>query len=487
VTSSSASRRSIAIVGGGITGLAAANRIRELAPDAQITLYEANRQLGGVLQTVHADGLLVELSADNFITNVQDGVDLCRRLGMQPDLLATNERGRQAFIVHRGRLVKVPLGFSLLAPTKIWPILSTPLLSPLGKLRVLAEWFVAPRRSDSDESLASFARRRLGHQAFERLVQPLVGGIYTADPEKLSLAATLPRFLEMERTHGSLLRAMFRRTKSTGDEETMASGARYSLFVAPRNGMASLVERLAAQLPPEAIRLGTSAERLERNENGRWRLTVASQTSGEPTPPERIDHDAVIVAAPAFRAARLVAALDADLSAELEQIPYASTTIVALVYRRADVRHPLDGFGFVVPAREQRQILAASFASNKFPGRAPDDQVLIRVFIGGACQAELADLPDIRLQAIAHGELAELLDIRGKPIWQQVARWPRSMPQYHVGHLQRVERIEQRIAQYPGLELAGNAYRGVGVPHCIHSGEQAAVHVLMALQQSTNG
>ena len=465
----------IAVVGGGITGLAAAHRVYEIAPMASVRLFEATGRIGGVLRTVRQDGLLIEQSADNFITNVPWGIDLCRRLGMESELLTTDETRRQAFVIHRGNLVKVPQGFLLMTPSQLLPVLTTPLLSPLGKLRLLAEWFVPPRRSRDDESLGSFVRRRFGRQVFERLVQPLVGGIYTADPERLSVAATMPRFVKMEQDFGSLIRATLKTKKNRENSaEADASGARYGMFVAPRDGMASIADRLGEKLPAETIQLNAVVDRIERVAAGSWQLTIAQAARGEPLPPERAEFDAVIVAVPAFRAARLLEGVNAELAGLLDQIPYASTAVVTLAYRRADVAHPLDGFGFVVPAIEKRQILAASFASNKFTGRAPEDQVLIRVFIGGASQPELAELSDERLRAIAVTELSELLGISGEPLSVGIVRWPRSMPQYHVGHKVLVERIEALAAQAPGLALAGNAYHGVGVPNCIHSGEQAA-------------
>lgn len=465
----------IAVVGGGITGLAAAFRAFELAPGASIRLFEASGRLGGSLRTVHEGMLLIEQGADNFITTVPWGLDLCRRLGWDRDLLTTDETRRQVYVVHRGRLVKLPNGFLLMSPTQLGPILTTPLLSLTGKLRLFAERFIPARKSPGDESLGAFVRRRFGRQVLERLVQPLVGGIYTADPERLSLKATMPRFLEMEQKYGSLIRA----TLQGGNRDLPPqSGARYGMFVAPRGGMASLVERLAEKLPADSFRLNAVIDRIERSADGTWQLRFAPSPRGEHSPFERQEFDSVILAVPAFRAARLLEAFDADLAKSLNEIPYASTSVVTLAYHRQDIAHPLDGFGLVVPAIEKRQILAASFASNKYPGRAPEDQVLIRVFMGGACQPELAELPDERLRAIATAELADLLEIRGEPVHVGIARWPRAMPQYHLGHTELVARIESLTAKQSGLALAGNAYHGVGVPHCIHSGEQAAEQVL---------
>jgi oxygen-dependent protoporphyrinogen oxidase len=468
-------RRKVVVVGGGITGLAAAHRLIELSPEIEVIVLEATSRAGGVLDTLQQDGFLIEHSADNFITNVPWAVDLCRRIGLADELVPTRVEQRGALVVHNGRLERVPEGFMLLAPTRIWPLLATPLLSPWGKLRLLLEPLVPRRASEADdESLASFARRRLGREAFERIVQPLVGGIYTADPEKLSLAATLPRFLEMERRHGSLIRAARAGRTAPGNRES-GSGARYGLFATLRGGLNTLVAALVSRLPSGSLRTGTPADHIERRADGTWVVHVAG---GE------ILCDGLIVTTPANHAGALLREVDRAISASLEQIEYAGTSIVSLGYRRHQIAHPLDAFGFVVPVVEKRRILAGSFSSVKFAGRAPDESVLIRVFIGGACQGDLAMLPDAQLRTIATEELAELLQIRGEPTLVDIARWPRSMPQYHLGHQQRVAAIEQAVARYRGLELAGNAYHGVGIPHCIHGGELAAERMFASLEES---
>jgi oxygen-dependent protoporphyrinogen oxidase len=465
------SPKRVVVIGGGISGLAAAHRLRELDPACQVTLLEAGSRLGGVLETARRDGFLIERSADNFITNVPWAVDLCRRVGLGDQLLPTSSEQRNAMVVYAGRLERVPQGFMLMAPARLGPVLATPILSPWGKLRLLGEYFV-PRRTDgADESLASFARRRLGREAFERIVQPLVGGIYAADPERLSLAATMPRFVEMERRWGGLIRgARHERSSEPADATSDVAGARYGMFVTPRDGLSSLVAAIAAKLPEGSVRLGARVESLSRGENGGWVVKYAVN-DGTAT---ALECDAVIIAIGAPDAARLLAPIDKVLAGELAAIEYAGTSIVCLAFRRDQVTHPLDGFGFVVPAIEKRPILAGSFSSVKFAGRAPQDRVLIRVFIGGACQSELAELGDHRLRQIALDELRSLIGARGEPLFADIARWPRSMPQYHLGHCQRVERIEAAVGHLSGLALAGNAYHGVGIPNCIHSGEMAA-------------
>jgi oxygen-dependent protoporphyrinogen oxidase len=492
--------RSVAIIGGGIAGLAAAHRLAELAPDTKVTLFEASDRLGGVLQTDQRDGYLIERAADMFVTQPEWALDLCSRVELTDQLIDTDQRFRRAFVVRRGELVPVPAGFALMQPARIWPLVKSPLLSWRGKFRAALEYFVPRRRIASssstvaveawnaaaggsralqlaDETLASFARRRLGREVFERLVQPLVGGIYTADPEKLSLAATLPRFLEMEHEYRSLIRAAWQERKCHArmkpeSADAKAGGVRYGMFVAPRGGMASLVDATASRLDRVAIRLRTPIAQLQRTAEGRWRIISLNGL------PDDTDYDAVVVAAPSHVASGLMEPLDAHIAAELRAIEYAHVAIVCLGYQRSRLLHPLDGFGFVVPAIERRQILAASFASVKFTGRAPPDRVLIRVFIGGALQKRLLEQDDPELKAIACRELMELIGAQGEPELVSVVRWNYAMPQYHLGHLERVQRIESAAAGFKGLHIAGSAYRGVGVPHCIQSGREAAERAL---------
>jgi len=466
----------VAVIGGGITGLAAAHRIGELDPRAEVTLLEASGRLGGVLRTERMGEFLIEHGPDMFITREPWALELCRRIGFDGELIGTNDTMRRAMIVRRGKLIPVPEGFTLMAPARIGPILATPLLSPLGKLRLGWEWFVPQRSDASDESLADFARRRFGREAYQRLIQPLVGGIYTADPEQLSLHAAMPRFVEMERRHGSLARAMRRQQAAKAKQNGAAdktAGVRYDAFVTPHDGIETLVAAIAGRLPPEAVRLNTHVEQLQRGDDGRWQLTLCD-AGGSRTEP----FDRVIVALPAPAAAKLLEPVDSTLADELAGIPYAGASVVVLTYRRSEVDHSLDGFGAVVPQIEGRRILAISFASNKFPGRAPDDCILLRVFVGGALQPELTELDDEETIALVEQELRELIGIGGEPLIRQVARWNGAMPQYHVGHLDRVERIEELAGSIPGLELAGNAYRGVGIPFCVRSGEEAAGRVL---------
>jgi len=458
----------VVIVGGGISGLAAAHRVTELNPSAQVTLLEASDRLGGTIQTKHRDGFLLERGPDSFISEKPQALALVKRLGLESRLLETNEAHRRSFIVRNGRLRAVPEGFQLLAPSRIWPFLASDIFSIAGKARMAADLFL-PRKSangSSDESLASFVRRRLGEEALARMAQPMVGGIYTADPETLSLRATLPRFLEMERQHRSLILAMLRQGRTTNRaEQRGTSGARYSLFLSFDQGMQVLVDAVTESLGPTDVRLNTRVETINRDGPG-WTVTTNAG--------EKLTADALCLAVPAYVAASLVP----ELESTLKQIKYASTATINFAYRRNAIKHPLDGFGFVVPHIEKRSLLACTFSSVKFSSRAPDDHVLLRAFAGGALQPEVFALEEEELRTRVEADLRQLLGINEAPLFSEVAKWERSMPQYAVGHLDRVNEIETRLRELPGLTLAGNSYRGAGIPDCIRSGEAAAESIL---------
>jgi oxygen-dependent protoporphyrinogen oxidase len=470
-------RRRVTIIGGGISGLAAAHHLHEVAPDAEITLLESGSRVGGVIQTTKHDGYLIESAADNFITTSPSAIDLCQRVGLGDDLICTQPTGRRAMVLRDGKLQPIPAGFLVMAPSRLWPLLSTRVLSVPGKLRSACEMLIPKKQSNEDESLKSFVCRRFGREMFDRLVQPLVGGIYTADPDRLSVAATMPRFLEMERKHGSLMRAMLKQRWSKQQRPENSGGARYSQFMTLRGGMSSLTERLAQTLPSGSIQLDSPVLSVVPKDNG-WSIR---RTGKEPS---WVNADAVIVAAPAKPASQMLATVDHRIAEELGQIEYASCAVVSLAFRREQIGTPLDSFGFVVPLVEERFILSCSFSSLKYEGRAPKDTVLMRVFIGGACQRGLLRMSSQELTELAHWELARVLDIEGEPLLRSFTRQDGSMPQYHVGHGGRVAAIEQRLKAFPTLALSGNSLSGVGVPGCIESGRKAAERVAKALKES---
>lgn len=457
----------VAIVGGGVSGLSAALRLAEKPLQADVRLFEASERLGGVLETVGRDGFLAEAAADSFLTRPASAVELCRNIGFENSLVETEEAKRGVLVLRRGRLLPIPGGFQLMAPSRIWPMVATRVLSLRGKLRIATEFFRPPGSGQDDESLASFVRRRFGREAFDRLVQPLIGGIYGGDPDQLSLAATMPRFQQMEREHGSLLRAMLRERHAARPQGVASRG----LFVAPRYGMSSLVQAMAERLSPRSISLGTKVSRLLALRDGKW-LVVTSGSSRRAT-----EADAVILALPAYQAARLLESVDVPLSRELEAIEYAGCAVVSLGYQRQQIGRPLNSSGFVAPLAENRTILSCSFSSEKFAGRAPEGAVLLRVFLGGVCQSGLLRLSRRRLAELASQEVSDLLKIRGQPHFRHVVRHDRAMPQYRVGHLARLAVIARRLEALPGLALAGNAYGSVGIPGCVSSGQTAADRV----------
>lgn len=449
----------IVVVGGGITGLAAAHRVHEINPSINVTLLEATGRLGGTIHTEHRDGFLIERGPDSFISEKPEGLALAKRLGLESQIIETNEKFRRSFIVRNGSLRAVPEGFQLLAPSRMWPFITSDIFSLAGKARMAADLFLPRKSTNGDESLASFVRRRLGEEALARMAQPMVGGIYTADPETLSLRATLPRFLDMEQKHRSLILAMLRQGR---EQKTGTSGARYSLFLSFDRGMQVLVDALT-RIDAEFF-LNTRVQRLSFDQV--W--TVITDKG------EQLKADAVCLAVPAFIAASLVSDVDTCLADKLRAIKYASTATINFGYRRTAIKHPLNGFGFVVPVIENRSLIACTFSNVKFPGRAPEEHVLLRAFAGGALQPEIFALDEGTMAARVEADLRTLLGISEEPLFVEVAKWERSMPQYEVGHLDRMNEIDTLVAKLPGLALAGNSYRGAGIPDCIRSGEATA-------------
>ncbi|HRR87489.1 MAG TPA: protoporphyrinogen oxidase [Phycisphaerae bacterium] len=472
----------IIVVGGGVSGMAAAYRVAELAAargtPIDVRVLEARDQLGGSLVTNRHDGFLVEAGPDSFITQKPWALALCKRLGLTDEIIPTNPAFRRTFVVRKGRLHPIPEGFLLLAPSRIMPFVTSRLFSWPGKLRMGLD-LILPAKDhghDGDESLASFVRRRFGREALERVAQPLVGGIYTADPEMLGLRATMPRFLEMEAEHRSLIlgmrraaKAMARASKQRNTAQSVDSGARYSMFVSLASGMSRLIEVLRSRLPADAIRTNAPVTRIAPVRN-RWQVSLADGT-GEIA-------DGVILTCAAYHSAELVRTLDTSLADDLASIDYASSATMSLAYRREDVPGPLDGFGFVVPFVENRTLIAVTFNSVKFAGRAPDGWVLMRAFLGGAMQPEVYEMDDARLRDAVLRDLRDLLGIEAPPRFVELYRWPRSMPQYPVGHLHAVAAIHRKLATWPGLAIGGSAFGGVGIPDCVHSGETAAEAVV---------
>jgi oxygen-dependent protoporphyrinogen oxidase len=386
----------------------------------------------------------------------------------------------------------------MMAPTKLLPIATTPVLSWLGKLRAGLELFIPARKDDVDESMANFVRRRLGREVFERLVEPLVSGVYAADMEKLSVFATLPRFREMERNDGSLIRAMKKQLAANKAAHLAEqSGARFSMFVTLRNGLSALAETLAQRLPSDSLKLNRNVTGIKKLPDGSWIVesrkvefpagrTDFQTVSCWPVPFRQEDgdsgdaecssirYDAVILALPVHESAELLRQPLPELAAKLSQIKHEGTAIATLAFDAGQVKQIFRGMGFVVPKIEHNPILAGSFSSLKYGHRAPSDKFLLRIFAGGARASDLVELPDQQLVPILLNEMRKILKIDGSPLFSTVSHWPRTMPQYHVGHRELVKEIEWLTDAEKSLGLAGNAFHGVGIPNCIQSGFQAA-------------
>ena len=462
------------VVGGGISGLVTALRLIEGARTRGIPLtvrlFEASGRIGGVIGTVTRDGFLLEQGPDSLITNKPAGTALCAELGLGERLVGTLGAHRRSFVVGGGKLHPVPEGFYLLAPTAIAPFIASNLFSWMGKLRMGLDLVLPARRDTADETLASFVRRRLGQEALERIAQPMIAGIYTADPEKLSLAATMPQFLELERKYGSVIRGMIA-TGMGGARKDGTAGPRYGLFATLTGGLEELVTAVASRLTPGTVTLGARVRGLTRTAAG-WELEAGG---------ERIRADVVCIALPPPRTAEVVGALDSELGAALGGIPCSSAATVNLGYRAADVPHPLDGMGLVIPAQERTTMMACSFSSRKFVNRSPDGMVLLRAFVGGAMHTASYALDDAAMVDGVRRDLGQLLGIRAAPVLTLVSRHDEAMPQYLLGHLDRVATIERRLDGLPGLALAGNGYRGVAIPDCAASADRAANRLLDAL------
>lgn len=468
----------VIVAGGGIAGLAAAHRLTEInkerALNLDITLLEASPRLGGTIATERINDFLIEGGPDSFITEKSSALRLCERIGLGQRLVSTQSAYQKIYVVHRGKLEPLPEGFFLLAPTRFWPFLQTPLFSWRGKFRMACEMLLPRGGIDEDESLGSFVRRRFGNEALERVAQPLVGGIYAADPDKLSLAATMPRFKEMEREQRSIIRAMWSEQRRRARNRESGSGARWSFFVTLADGMQELVDRLASRLPKDGVRVISALTNLSRDEDqDTWRLRIGDD--------QTLEAAGVILATPSYETAKVIGSVAPAPAEELKNIAYASTATVSLAYRNEEFPRPLDSFGFVAPAVENRRIMACTFSSLKYPGRAPAGYVLLRAFVGGSLQSELFDDNDETIETSVRAELANLLGVTAAPLFCRIYRHPRSMPQYHLGHRYKVKRIETKLAKFPTLALAGSAYYGVGISDCIRSGEEAAEKIVRVI------
>jgi oxygen-dependent protoporphyrinogen oxidase len=448
--------RDAIVVGGGIAGLSAALALQEAGRDA--LLLEAAPRLGGVIRTERVDGFVVEAGPDAILAQKPEGLALCHRLGLGERLIPTSPQARTVFAWHRGRLHPLPEGMMLAVPTRILPFLRSRLFSWPGKARMALDVLLPRRESGEDESIASLLRRRLGQEAVDRLGEPLMAGIHAGDPERLSMAATFPRFVELERRHGSLVRGMWA-------SRPRGAAATRPAFYSLQGGLGEIVDALERRLSADTVRVGVRVDALSRAKR-----TFTLVLEGGST----VSANSVVLALPAPAAAPLLSALSCEAARILETIPFASTATVALGFRRDDVAHPLDGYGLIVPRSERLRTSACTFVSSKFAGRAPEGFVLLRAFLGGARDPDVLRLPDCELATLARRELGTILGLGGAPVLQRVYRWPRSTPQMTLGHLERVARLDAMVAGIPGLFVTGAGLHGAGLPDAIADGERAA-------------
>ena len=467
----------MAIIGGGLSGLSTAAKLHRLDNSIQIVLFESGHRVGGVIHSEQIGEFLIDHGADMFSTKPSAAIDFCCELGLEDQLIEPKPTGRGARIVRNGQLIPIPEGFVLMRATQLWPMLVTPLLSLRGKLRFLLERWIAPAKGEQDESVSTFVKRRMGQEVLDRIVAPLSAGIYTADVTKLSMQTTMQAIAGMEKKHGSLARATaVRRRKGEDSVERSSTGARYGQFRAFQGGMIELINGIAQSLPKETVKLNCCVESI-RPQGNQW-IVSESGTDHE------FDH--VVIAVPPKVATNLLQHVTPRAATELAKIKSASTAIVVLAVSADNIQRPVDTFGFVVPLSEKRRILAGSFASHKFSGRAPENHVLIRVFMGGAMQADLLDKPDEELTRIAREELGELIGLTGDPLVTRVVRWNDAMPQYHVGHGDRVRIIDEEIDSIPSLSFISNALHGVGIAPVIKQANQVALEVISSLKESGN-
>jgi oxygen-dependent protoporphyrinogen oxidase len=455
----------VAIIGGGITGLSAAfylESARRNGAAIEYALFESSPRLGGVLKTDRVHDALIEAGPDSFLSSKPWAAQLAREVGLENELINSNDSQRKTYILNRGRLTPLPDGIQMIVPTKAWPIASSPLLSFATKFRMLREYIAPPEplAADADESVASFVQRHFGGEVVEKLASPLLAGVYGGDAAQLSARAVLANFVGLEAKHRSLVRGVLHSRANSN------SSAPAPLFTSFKSGMQQFVDAIAAQLRGESIFLNQRISATTRAAED-WRVISDGRGSEAFTD--------VIVALPAHAAGKLLYTHRAELGRTLGSIRYSNTITIALGYSSQKLRRSElpAGFGFLVPRSEGRSIMACTFVHNKFNHRVANDRVLLRAFL-----TEGLGKSDAELQSIVQRELKEILHISADPDFVSIGRWPQAMPQYEVGHLEKIAAIEQMAAGIPNLQLIGNAYRGIGIPDCVREGKLAAERIL---------
>ena len=458
----------VAIVGSGISACACGVRLKEMG--IPFTILEKTGSAGGKLLTETLDGFVVEGGPDSFLPEKPWTLDLIRKVGIENELLCSQDEHKGTYIYSGGRLHRLPEGVMLMVPTMIMPLLRSKLITLPGKMRMGLEFFLPPRQDEADESLAQFVTRRLGRECLEKIAEPLVAGIHTSNPDNMSVKAIFPRFIDMERKYGSLIKGMVRMmklAKPQGDE-----GKKMTYFMSLKRGMQELVDSSLAFMGTGNVALSSEVVRVARGSGG-YEVSIG---------PEKMVFDAVVLTTPSYVTAGIIREMAPSLADRLSAIEWSSTATISLAFRKQDIVSALPGFGFIVPRMEGRRINAATWSSIKWPLRAPSHSVLVRCFVGGGHDEELVSLADEDLLPIVLQELKEIAGIGAQPTFSKVYRWEKSMPRYTVGHLDRVAAMDEALKAFPGLYLIGSSYRGIGIGDCVKSGFEAAEAVLKLLE-----
>ena len=464
------SAKKIVIIGGGISGLATAYSLEERAKregkSVSITLLEKKNQIGGNILTERVGDFLIEGGPDCFLSEKPWAIQLCEKLGIADRLLCTNDEYRKTYIYWKGRLRELPEGIMLMIPTRFIPLLKSNLFSLAGKFRMGMELFIPKRKSGGDESLSEFVRRRLGQEIVERVAEPLVAGVHAENPDTMSIKSRFPRFVQMEEEYGSLIKGMLTKRRRMLNSEN--GKPKWTMFMTLKNGLDELPLTIVKALKMTTII--TNKEVSEINKVSGYKIYLKNG--------DTIDADVVIFATPSYETGRLLRVLNSSISDQLITIPYVSTATISLAYKKDSISHPMNGFGFLVPRVENRRIMGASWVSRKFSYRSPDDSILIRCFIGGSRNEELVSLDDKDMLKMIKEELKDIMGISAEPILTRIYRWEKAMPQYTIGHDERVSRIEESILKYPDIFVTGSAYRGGGISECIKNAQLTAESVL---------
>jgi len=474
----------IAIVGGGISGLTAAYKLlrqaRELDLNIEIDLYDA-KELGGVFKTIEEKNCRLECGPDSFFTKTPEVLELAKELEISEQIIPTNEKQRKSLVAKDNELIPLPDGFVMIAPSKVEPFMQTELISQSGKERALQERDLAPRSSEEEETVAQFVERRFGKEMLSKIVQPMVGGIYTGDVNKLSAEACLPEFVEMERTKGSIINALSEKYKNDGaksDTKSETKGARYSAFYSFKNGMSYLIEKLNQKIAESngvTIKTAESVHSIKKASQGQWKLLTESG--------DQSSYDALILALGASALSKIMSDLSPDISLSASGIDCASSCVVNLIFEKADIEQSkLDGFGFVVPEESKRELIACSYLSVKFEHRSPEQKVILRAFLGGVQNEGILKESDAKIIQLVLEELEYFLNIKNKPLYTSISRWQDAMPQYTIGHQDRIMAITKRLEDFPGIYITGNFISGVGIPKCVELASKAAFDVAQFLK-----